>query len=158
MPNNKRHSLKDIKNKDKAHPYSRKANQIQRAIDRSIKVEKKKMRAERFLWFSHALDEELISATMEEVHDLIQTYLDRNEEELSTNSKSFQADMIKLQHAKELKEYEVEGFEVPDLTNMKNVKLLREWDGDVNSIQSIKSVIITKPKEVKEDNTDEMKE
>jgi hypothetical protein len=47
---------------------------------------------------------------MEEVHDLIQTYLDRNEEEVNTNSKSFQADMIKLQYAKELKEYEVEGF------------------------------------------------
>ncbi|OLY80820.1 hypothetical protein AYI68_g5082 [Smittium mucronatum] len=59
LPNNKKKSLKKIKGKDKAHPYSRKAKQMSRAIERSEKMTLRKSshlanmlpRANRFVWF-----------------------------------------------------------------------------------------------------------
>ncbi|KAJ1678131.1 hypothetical protein EV182_004711, partial [Spiromyces aspiralis] len=41
-PNNKRKNLSKIKGKDKAHPYSRKATQMRRAINRQARLETEK--------------------------------------------------------------------------------------------------------------------
>ena len=42
QPNNKKLSLKKIKGAEDAHPYSRKANQMKRAVSRADKLERKK--------------------------------------------------------------------------------------------------------------------
>ncbi|RUS19911.1 hypothetical protein BC937DRAFT_86721 [Endogone sp. FLAS-F59071] len=80
MPNNKRHTLKTIKNRDTLHPSSRKANQLTRVIMRSDRLDKKmnerranaNPQVERWLWFRYALDESLPCATRSELHDLIE--------------------------------------------------------------------------------------
>ncbi|PVV05380.1 hypothetical protein BB560_000103 [Smittium megazygosporum] len=60
MPNNKKKSLKKIKNIANAHPYSRKAHQLQRATNRADKISAQHKQAERskyhlvtqkYLWF-----------------------------------------------------------------------------------------------------------
>lgn len=42
QPGNKKHTLKNIKNRDAVHPYSRKAQQLQRVIMRKNKLTQKK--------------------------------------------------------------------------------------------------------------------
>ncbi|GBB88467.1 hypothetical protein RclHR1_00150063 [Rhizophagus clarus] len=162
MPNNKRHTLKQIKNKESIiHPSSRKAAQLQRISLRKDRLEKGKSRrvservqpiVERLLWFRYAFDDKLPCATKAEAYGLIEMYITRNDDEIKNlislrkvnSSRYFYLESLKL---KEKKEY-IEGFEIPDLMNPKNVKLLRQWDGDVNSISRIKIIRIEDPNNV----------
>uniref|UniRef100_U9SUD3 Translation machinery-associated protein 16 n=1 Tax=Rhizophagus irregularis (strain DAOM 181602 / DAOM 197198 / MUCL 43194) TaxID=747089 RepID=U9SUD3_RHIID len=149
MPNNKRHTFKQIKNKKSIiHPSSRKAAQLQRISLRKDRLE----RVERLLWFKYAFDDTLPCATKAEVYDLIEMFINRNDDEIlrlkSTHkvnsSKYFYLESLKL---KEKKEY-IEGFEIPDFMNPKNVKLLRQWDGDINSMTRIKIIRIEDPNNI----------
>ncbi|KAF7731456.1 translation machinery-associated protein 16 [Apophysomyces ossiformis] len=159
MPGSKRLTLKTIKNRENVHPYSRKARQISRVYMRKEKLEKKSNersnnpKAERWLWFRFAFDESLSFATKADIHDLIDMYLKRNDEELQKlreeresssfkRPKSSRENLLEALIQSERAEY-VSGFELPDLTNGKNVKLLREWDGDQNGMSRIKTIRVT---------------
>ncbi|RUP24688.1 hypothetical protein BC936DRAFT_138901, partial [Jimgerdemannia flammicorona] len=91
QPNNKRHTLKTIKNRDTLHPSGRKASQLTRVLMRNDRLEKKMAErrlaanplVERWLWFRYALDDTLPCATRLELHDLIDMYLKRHDEELT---------------------------------------------------------------------------
>ncbi|CAB4405313.1 unnamed protein product [Rhizophagus irregularis] len=162
MPNNKRHTFKQIKNKKSIiHPSSRKAAQLQRISLRKDRLERGKTQrlservkpiVERLLWFRYAFDDTLPCATKAEVYDLIEMFINRNDNEIlrlkSTqkvnSSKYFYLESLKL---KEKKEY-IEGFEIPDFMNPKNVKLLRQWDGDINSMTRIKIIRIEDPNNI----------
>ncbi|RGB26691.1 hypothetical protein C1646_720434 [Rhizophagus diaphanus] len=162
MPNNKRHTFKQIKNKKSIiHPSSRKAAQLQRISLRKDRLERGKSQrlservkpiVERLLWFRYAFDDTLPCATKAEVYDLIEMFINRNDVEIlrlkSTHkvnsSKYFYLESLKL---KEKKEY-IEGFEIPDFMNPKNVKLLRQWDGDMNSMSRIKIIRIEDPNNI----------
>ncbi|KAI8379484.1 uncharacterized protein BYT42DRAFT_532266 [Radiomyces spectabilis] len=160
MPNNKKHTLKAIKNRDAAHPYSRKAHQVERAYARKEKLAQKSNeraannpKVERWLWFRFALDEALPCATKPQIHDLIATYLERNDEEIERLEKERQIgkrpkttreQLLLALRDSDNAEY-VSGFELPDLTNVKNVKALRDWNGDKNAITKIRSMRLQKP-------------
>ncbi|RIA97244.1 hypothetical protein C1645_752856 [Glomus cerebriforme] len=162
MPNNKRHTFKQIKNKNSViHPSSRKAAQLQRISLRRDRLELVKSRrtservqpiVDRLLWFRYALDDALPCATKAEVYDLIEMYIARNDDEISNlnsshkanSSRRFYLESLKL---KDKREY-MEGFEIPDLMNPKNIKILRKWDGDVNSMSRIKIIRIEDPNNI----------
>ncbi|CAG8480730.1 2191_t:CDS:2 [Diversispora eburnea] len=109
------------------HPSSRKAAQLQRAALRKDRVERIKSKKfnegiqpliDRILWFKYALDDSIPCAT-------------KNENRPKSSAKE---DLLKALKSKEKREY-IEGFEIPNLMDSRNVKTLREWDGDPNSIQ-----------------------
>ncbi|KAG2221256.1 hypothetical protein INT45_012377, partial [Circinella minor] len=160
-PNNKRHTVKNIKNRDQVHPYSRKARQINRAQLRTHKLAGKKegriagnTKVERWLWFRYALDESNLCATKEQVHELIQLYLKRHDDELEQleqerkkkgghRKKVPRHDILTALKISEESEY-ASGFELPDLLVEKNVRILREWDGDVNGMPRIRQTLYRK--------------
>ncbi|KAI9014429.1 hypothetical protein CLU79DRAFT_767559 [Phycomyces nitens] len=161
MPNNKRHTLKTIKNREECHPSSRKARQLTRVFLRKERLDQRSTersnsnpKAERWLWFRYALDESLPIATMKEMHDLVEMYLERNNDELEKLVKDRQIGGRRPKTKRELlllalieserAEYK-SGFEVPDMTNGKTLKLLRDWDGDNNSMARMQSIRISAP-------------
>ncbi|KAI8148026.1 translation machinery-associated protein 16, partial [Fennellomyces sp. T-0311] len=173
-PNNKRHTLKNIKNRDELHPYSRKARQLTRVALRSHKLANKRPATnpkgiqglfqpqccsnsinivERWLWFRYALDESLLCATKAQVYELIDMYLKRHDEELEAldqqrkkgghRTKVPRHDLLTALKTSEESEYK-SGFELPDLMVEKNVRMLREWDGDVNGMPRIRQTVYRK--------------
>ncbi|KAF9352859.1 translation machinery-associated protein 16 [Mortierella sp. AD094] len=163
VSNNKRHTMKAIKNKDMIHPSSRKAQQVMRVVLRKDRLEQRqKTRAansftlsDRILWFRHAVPEDMVTLTREQHHELIEEYLARFNEEYESlvalhrpgkiRPKASREDMLTLVMVKERQEY-ASGFELPDFSSPKNVKLLREWDGDLNSLNRIKMIRLNDPK------------
>ncbi|KAG0317758.1 hypothetical protein BGZ99_006109 [Dissophora globulifera] len=163
VSNNKRHTMKAIKNKDMIHPSSRKAQQVMRVVLRKDRLEhRQKVRAnnsfnqtDRILWFRHAVPEDAISLTREQHRELIEEYLSRYDDEYQSllalhrpgkvRPKAAREDMLAALMAAERQEY-ASGFEIPDFSSPKNVKLLREWDGDLNSIKRIKMLRLNDPK------------
>ncbi|KAJ2064585.1 translation machinery-associated protein 16 [Coemansia sp. S146] len=165
MPNNKRKRVSKIKDKEKAHPYSRKARQINRAMHKETNIARAKSerinaalgRGQKIVWFRDNMDkgEEDVDAklkkkmwTMVELRQLVDVYLTRNDEEMETilakkeeGKNLLQKESLFLQLVdSEVKEAKLAGVEVPDLTNGAVVKALRAWDGDLNSITTIKLV------------------
>ncbi|KAJ2747785.1 translation machinery-associated protein 16 [Coemansia sp. BCRC 34301] len=170
MPNNKRKRVSKIKDKEKAHPYSRKARQINRAMHKETNIAKAKSerinaalgRGQKVVWFrdnmdksdSHDDEEESDEKpkkkmwTMLELRQLVDVYLARNDEDVeailakkSEGKNLPQKESLFLQLVEsENKEAKLAGVEVPDLTNGAVVKVLRAWDGDLNSITTIKLV------------------
>ncbi|KAJ2029184.1 translation machinery-associated protein 16 [Coemansia sp. S610] len=172
-PNNKRKRVSKIKDKEKAHPYSRKARQINRAMHKETNIAKAKSerinaamgRGQKIIWFRDNMDqtedddEEEVDAklkkkvwTMVELRQLVDVYLARNDEDVETllakkeeGKNLLQKESLFLQLVDlEVKEAKLAGVEVPDLTNGAVVKALRAWDGDLNSITTIK-LITCKP-------------
>ncbi|ORY03433.1 hypothetical protein K493DRAFT_311700 [Basidiobolus meristosporus CBS 931.73] len=175
MPNNKRKTLKTVKGKDKAHPYSRKALQINRIHLRQDKLDKRKSdwlnqanpTVERYLWFRWVLDEEQETATREQLAEFIEMYINRNDEELEQlkamhrpgqpRPKAAREDLIMILKKKETEEFN-NGFVIPDLTIAKNVKTLRQWDSDINSIKLIRTIKIKSPQSRESTNSNDMTE
>jgi translation machinery-associated protein 16 len=74
------------------------------------------MRAvDRMVWFKYALSDELSSASMDQLHELVQLYIERNDEEISSLKDSLRPGrpkpnkliMLELLRSKDAKEYEV---------------------------------------------------
>ncbi|KAJ3039546.1 hypothetical protein HDV00_012122 [Rhizophlyctis rosea] len=167
MPNNKVHNVKNIKDLDKAHPYSRKAVQARRALNRAETIEKKASgrnvertrRVERTLWFKFAVPEDINVATPELVHDIIQQYIGRNDEEIAklratlrkNRPRPARLDLLETLRAKDLQEYATSGIDMPNLTDAKNLNLLRSWEGDYNNMDNIKTVRVRDPIKILEE-------
>ncbi|KAI8371879.1 translation machinery-associated protein 16 [Blakeslea trispora] len=159
---NRKITLKTIKNRDGIHPYSRKAHQLSRVHQRKEKLavqEKKKQNnptGERWIWFRYAFDEDKTIATKAEMHELIETYLSRHDEEIETlendrnkahrRPKTPRQELLESIKQSELNEY-ISGMDLPDMTNGKVLELLREWDGDKNSMKRINTIRLHKPTE-----------
>ncbi|KAJ1668740.1 translation machinery-associated protein 16 [Coemansia sp. RSA 1813] len=169
MPNNKRKRVSKIKGREKAHPYSRKARQISRAMHKESQIAKTKSdrlsgamsKGQKVVWFRDNMDSMLGDGELEddkkkkvwtknELRELVSSYLKRNQDEVDElEEKEGKAltpkEALFLQVMEtETKEARLAGIEVPDLTNGAVVKALRAWDGDVNSITTIK-LITCKP-------------
>jgi translation machinery-associated protein 16 len=82
MPNNKVKTLKKIKGKDTAHPFSRKAYQMRRAVHREQRIETgvdkgkqdKQRKLDRILFFKSFIPESLLPVSMEEMHEIVLKY------------------------------------------------------------------------------------
>jgi len=109
---------------------------------------------ERILWFRYALDEALQCATMPMMNELVEMYLQRNDDELKSliklhrpdgqRPKAAREDLLKVLIKKERAEY-ASGMEVPDLTNRENLQILREFDGDRNAMGRIAMIKLQDP-------------
>lgn len=93
---------------------------------------------------------------VEEVQDLIESFLERNAEELEAvkaarrpgRPAAGREDMLTRQEARERMEYD-SGFWVPELSDVVNVKAFREWKGEWIGLNIIKFVRIAKDGVVK---------
>ncbi|KAJ2726904.1 translation machinery-associated protein 16 [Coemansia sp. Benny D115] len=105
-PNNKRKRVNNIKGREKAHPYSRKARQIDRAMHKESQIAKTKSdrlsmalsRGQRLVWFRDNMDEltyshepdsphisksgKKVTWSMNDLGTLVAEFLKRHEEEL----------------------------------------------------------------------------
>ncbi|KAJ2550913.1 translation machinery-associated protein 16 [Coemansia sp. RSA 1933] len=98
--------------------------------------------------------------TKDELRELVSVYLKRNQDDVDellekkSNGKVLSPkEALFLQVVDtEAKEARLAGVSVPDLTNGTVVKALRAWDGDVNSITTIK-MIACKPLGAPTDDT-----
>ncbi|KAI8866338.1 hypothetical protein GQ42DRAFT_107911, partial [Ramicandelaber brevisporus] len=157
MTTKKRHSLRSIKGKDNSmHPNSRKAQQIGRALMRHDKLAHNKRShelkmhpmGERLLYFKAQLeilngispldsDEPLRPLTHDEMHELIEMHIARNEAELEglrsmhrkgqPRPKAAREDAIIFLQKREMDEYTQAGFEVPDITTNSGARQLAKW-------------------------------
>ncbi|KAJ3261188.1 hypothetical protein HK103_006497 [Boothiomyces macroporosus] len=150
--NNKKKTLKNIKGLDKAHPYSRKASQMKRAILRtstmstkdSLRQEPKQRVVDKLLWFKEKADDVL---TLDQLREVIEEYINRNMEEIMELKKNWRQgrpkpnrlDLLENLHSKEMQDFKL-GFEVPDLTNKDVIDYYKVWKGDYNAISDIKIV------------------
>ncbi|KAJ1799749.1 translation machinery-associated protein 16 [Coemansia sp. RSA 2399] len=189
MPNNKRKRVSKIKGREKAHPYSRKARQITRAMHKETQIAKTKSdrlsgalsKGQKVVWFRDNMDSTQEESeddtkkkvwTKDELRELIAVYLNRNQDDVDellekkNNGKVLAPkEALFLQVVEiEAKEARLAGIAVPDLTNGAVVKVLRAWDGDVNSITTIQ-LITCKPLDApiadgtaENDNDDQMLE
>ncbi|KAI8981789.1 hypothetical protein BDF20DRAFT_986804 [Mycotypha africana] len=158
---NRKITLRTVKNRENIHPYSRKAHQLSRVYQRREKMsEKEKKKAanpkgERWVWFRYAFDEEKPAATKAELQELVEIYLQRHDEEINeleaarTRGHNRKAKTPRQEFLEALKESEtneyIAGMELPDMTNGKMLKLLREWDGDKNGMSRIRTIRVHKP-------------
>lgn len=109
---------------------------------------------ERWLWFRYAFEEDKPVATKPEMHELIELYLERHDEEINElekdrnrghkKPKNARQQLLESIKAREASEY-TSGMELPDMTNGKTLKLLREWDGDKNSMTRMTTIRLQKP-------------
>ncbi|ORX80583.1 hypothetical protein BCR32DRAFT_20688 [Anaeromyces robustus] len=153
----KKLTVKSVKGFENAHPYSRKAHQVQRAMLREEKNSKTKnakmaennLEIEKYQWFREAIPKERANLTKEELTNVVQRYIDRNDEEIENINSTLRKGrptpprltLLKALKKKEQEEFN-HGFFVPDLTIAKNVKTLRNWKDDWNSIKLIKLIKI----------------
>ncbi|XP_078731377.1 translation machinery-associated protein 16 [Lampetra fluviatilis] len=140
------------------HPYSRKAAQLAREAHKQDKKEKLKtvkavklnLIGQKLDWFKKNLDGDKAQYTKTEMCAVIERYLDRFAVELE------QIDLVNsvagrqgrqhgpretairqtLQREREL--YDGTGLEVPDVINGKNLRVFREWDGDLKGLPNLK--------------------
>jgi translation machinery-associated protein 16 len=153
MPNNKKKALKQVKGLDKAHPYSRKATQMNRIILRKATIsanelkraDSKSLLVQRMLAFQEVIDMP--------VHEMIDAYICRNDDEIAElrdaqrgrSNRVIPARLSLLENLrlKDVAEYK-NGMEVPE-QSPKNVERLKNWNGDHNSITQIKTVRVVCP-------------
>ncbi|KAI8082371.1 translation machinery-associated protein 16 [Thamnidium elegans] len=166
---NRKITLKTIKNREAIHPYSRKAQQISRVYQRKEKLQKKENQkannpmGERWIWFRYAFEEDKVVATKPEMHELVEAYLVRHDDEIEEleqdrhrghkKPKGPRQDHLEALRISERNEY-ISGMELPDMTNGKTLKLLREWDGDKNSMPRMTTIRLQKPTEPTEKTID----
>ncbi|KAI9340776.1 hypothetical protein DFJ73DRAFT_549993 [Zopfochytrium polystomum] len=153
MPNNRKLKASKIAGGERAHPYSRKADQLRRAQVRSDKMEKQKSAktveqrivVDRMVWFKYALPDDRKVGDVQLAHELVQDYISRNDEDIATleaqrrpgRPKDGKLVMLEMIRAKDQQEYN-SGMMIPDITRAFNVKMLRSWEGDYNGISRIR--------------------
>ncbi|KAI8851987.1 hypothetical protein BC829DRAFT_385675 [Chytridium lagenaria] len=160
MPNNAVKKMSKIKGVEKAHPHSRRAVQMRRALAREEKMSKIKViknhlhraAVDRMIFFKFALPEDIKVATLELMHDLIDQYICRNDEEIAEMKEYVRpgalkpAKLIQLESQKEkdILEYS-SGFSIPNMLEIKNVQRLRAFEGDYNGMGNISMTTLRSP-------------
>lgn len=145
-----------IKKADSAHPKSRKASQLKRALLRNDKLKgrifsaasnKQHPLVDKLTWFQLQLDEHPVY-TAQEVSDFITEYVNRNDEEIRQLESECRPNrpvpprlnLLQTLRKKDQEEHESGVFEMVDLTTAKTVKAFREWSGDYNAVPLLKIV------------------
>lgn len=146
-------SKKDIKGKDRAHPRSRKAEQMQRILIRQDRLADRKRQhnlitnypvLDRVTWFQMALDPS--AEQVADLHAFVKEYLDRHSSEIEQIKKDQRpgrplpkrySDLMSL-CKQERSEYETgAGLLIPNLIGAEQVQKLRNWDGHKESLDRI---------------------
>ncbi|CAF0775507.1 unnamed protein product [Rotaria sp. Silwood1] len=145
------------------HPSSRKAKQISRLECHAGRVVKKRQNTkakynnlrDRIQWFKDQLNETQTHLSQQEIHELIQRYLQRFQDELEqielknqigqrqkTPQYASRKALIETTINTERHEYETNGIEIPNLTRIDAVKELRNWDGSIRLMPRLKLCLI----------------
>ncbi|UJR37313.1 hypothetical protein I4U23_030021 [Adineta vaga] len=145
------------------HPSSRKAKQISKIECHSGRVVKKRQNTkakynnlrDRIQWFKDQLNENQSHLSRQEVHELVQRYLQRFQDEIEqidlknqigqrqkTPQYASRKSLIETTIDAERHEYETNGFEVPNLMQPDAVKELRNWDGTIRFMPRLKLCLI----------------
>uniref|UniRef100_A0A4W3IFT1 Translation machinery-associated protein 16 n=1 Tax=Callorhinchus milii TaxID=7868 RepID=A0A4W3IFT1_CALMI len=139
-------------------PYSRKAGQMMREVHRLEKKDKVKNEkalrlhtiGEKLLWFQSQLEPEKTEYSKPEACKIVERYLQRfdlelDQIELANSIKGRQGRQHAsreaiLKHTIERERflYEENGMEIPDIINPKNLKIFREWDGNLKKLPNLK--------------------
>ncbi|KAI9216413.1 hypothetical protein BC828DRAFT_393611 [Blastocladiella britannica] len=165
MPNNKVKSLKKLGKVESVHPFSRKAKQARRAMLRDDRLAKVKSEREtlhnsplvdRYMFIKHAMDPEFTSFSPAQVHEIVDLWLGRHDEDLEEmraerarvvhSKKSPREDLMEAMIRNERAEYAAHGVVMPNLESGKVVLALRNWDGDLNGLDQMKTVLVRPPK------------
>lgn len=140
------------------HPYSRKAAQLVRETHKQEKKDKIKnvkaarlnVTGEKLLWFQSRVDPTKTEYSKEEACEIIEKYLHRFDTELlqielANSIKGRQGRQHEAREAilkqtieRERLQYQENGLEIPDILNVKHLKVFREWDGDLKKLPNIK--------------------
>lgn len=158
------HSLSKVtktlqKSKGTVHPKGRKIKQLTRATLREGKIAKKKAahlerkehELQRTLFFQEAISGEKESYSLEEMKELIETFLSRDDEELEqlrgerrkgrapTNRHAL------LENKKKHEEAEYDsGYYIPNINDEDTVKHLRAWNRTTGGLNTVKFVHIAR--------------
>ncbi|CAH1400388.1 unnamed protein product [Nezara viridula] len=133
-----------------SHPNSRKAKALSKQIIKNSTRQKTKMEyaikrnlfGEKLLWFHDNIEpvEEYTASMLEK---LFQKYLSRFDEELEqiaikhsigqrqNRQHASREDVIKMTIKRDFEEYNTCGIEMVDVLNKKQLKMFREWDGEM---------------------------
>ncbi|XP_051866086.1 translation machinery-associated protein 16 isoform X1 [Pristis pectinata] len=140
------------------HPYSRKAAQLVRESHKQEKKDKikngKAVRlnaiGEKLLWFQSHLEPNKTEYSKQEACEITEQYLHRfdtelEQIELANSIKGRQGRQHQAREAilkqtieRERLQYEENGLEIPDIINVKHLKVFRDWDGDLKKLPNIK--------------------
>ncbi|KAI0475450.1 translation machinery-associated protein 16 [Xylariaceae sp. FL0804] len=158
MPTSLQRTLKSIEKKkgkvNALHEKSRDSKRLHRAQVRDEKLRKLAASREKALqpyieraaFFQEALKQNKGEALSEEtIQDLIKTYVQQYDEELSEVKKarrpgrpaSTREDLLKLKVANLQKEYQYHGFLIPVLTTRENAILLERWTGSYSFLTTL---------------------
>ncbi|TPX30729.1 hypothetical protein SmJEL517_g05777 [Synchytrium microbalum] len=148
----KKLSVKDVKGS--AHPYSRKARQLERSHLREDKLKTgKEVRwasrqkiLDKAAFFKFAISDDDSVASADQVHDAVTMYMQRNDKEIArleaetrpNRPRSKNLPILYSLKEQEEKEYLQGILEIPDLRDADNVKVLKEWNGGEDSFARIK--------------------
>lgn len=143
------------------HPKGRKFSQLTRATLRDSKIQEKKRahnekrsnELARMVFLQSAINSETIkdkpTFTFEETVALILDFIARDDqelEELKSKRRSNRPPTTKQQMLQQKRDHEMEefkaGFLCPDLTDEKNVKFLRAWNGTFGALSTFKLIRI----------------
>ncbi|KAI9787639.1 MAG: hypothetical protein M1839_000170 [Geoglossum umbratile] len=160
MPKNLAKVQKKIRQKrgsnaNSLHENSRDAQTLRRAgarEDRLARISTARAKLnrphlQRVAFFQQAARESKGPFTIESVRSLIQTYLHRDDEELSKSKRerrpgrpsSTREDLLKQKIETEKNEFKI-GFNTPDMEDGKNVEALLRWTGEWTSLSNIKFI------------------
>ncbi|KAJ2940205.1 hypothetical protein O0L34_g11772 [Tuta absoluta] len=140
------------------HPNSRKTISIMKDMKKKERRDqiklgthiKQNLIGEKIMWFKERIPEECTVCTKEQVLELIQTYLARFDEELQQialknsighrkgRQHASREDIINITKKKELEEFLTCGIELPDLLDVQQMEVLRNWNGELRFLQHFK--------------------
>ncbi|KAE8747985.1 hypothetical protein FOCC_FOCC005375 [Frankliniella occidentalis] len=155
-----------------SHPRSRKAIKMFKESKKHAAREKTKMATyvkqnligEKLLWFKERIPTDVTICSKSCIDELLQTYLSRFDEELEqirmkhsigqrkNRQHASREDLIRHTQEREKEEYNTCGMEMPNLLDASQVKILREWNGELRFLQNFKLVRLGK-KHLQESST-----
>ncbi|KAK3911753.1 Translation machinery-associated protein 16 [Frankliniella fusca] len=147
-----------------SHPKSRKAIKMFKENKKHAAREKTKMATyvklnlvgEKLLWFKERIPPDVAVCSKSCIDELLQTYLCRFDEELEqirlkhsigqrkNRQHASREDLIRHTQEREREEYNTCGIELPNLLDEGQVKILREWNGELRFLQNFKLVRLGK--------------
>lgn len=158
---------KDIQKMDKVpHPKGRKVAQLMKKTNkiaarqkiRHAQQMKTNIIGEKFLWFKDNLNKNIEVYTPELLIELIEKYHNRFNDELEQiklkhsvgkrkgRQHASREDIIKMTLAQERSEFNTYGIELPDMLNVKQFSLLKNWSGELRLLQNFKLARFSKSK------------
>ncbi|XP_034827929.1 translation machinery-associated protein 16 homolog [Maniola hyperantus] len=140
------------------HPNSRKTISLAKKMLKNEKKNnnkigthiKQNLIGEKILWFRERIPEGCVVLNKEQTLELIETYLARFDEELeqislknsigrrTSRQHASREDVINITKKRECEEFATCGLEMPDLMNVQQMEVLRNWNGELRFLQHFK--------------------